>query len=460
MTTATWHVARAAGALTLAAVSALALLEASVGAQPKGKIASAAAPPDASDAMDAVVDGDADATSEASPDADASDGDAATDSTVDVQVAAAEVHLNDVLDDLSCNDPRIYCIDPTGAPLYGAYPTTVGPKDTIRVQVVGNPNEQVNVTCRLSADGVEPAERRFPGSAADGGTGTNQVSADAALGTWQHWSLLNITLPVPDAVHSFTVRYSCTDNSNGVVTQKNSLVFTVNGGIRYLETGLMVPFIFRGKRNVVGEPISSTGTSSLGVKEDLLVVPALSVTVYPWGAVDERPQVLDRSDYEKCVEKEQKEDAGTADAAIGDGSADGGHAPAPSKCVHPAPTMEPWWKFYLFRRFGLQFGTRLDFTEQSFREWFLGVNYRFYEGASVSVGMAFVQGSFINSNAGVGYTVTDPGPYYSDRYMARPYIALTLSTRALQGILSTFISIENAASGARSPGSNTTAGPR
>ena len=338
-----------------------------------------------------------------------------------------------VLSSLDCDDPLIFCIDARGNGQFDAYPTDIGPNDKLVIQVVDDPASLDDETLTISADGqADPAKivvAKAPSVTAGGDAASdsdaasdaaptptvNTASSNAVVTNPAKWTRIMVTTITPPlGATTMRVKFRRLKTSTQAVIAEQEILFKVSLGKRYVETGLLLPFVFRGKREVELADVPGTGAHTVESREGLRVPLALSLNIFPLGLRDTRHQ-----SYDAVTKKWRSENL----------------------------------FYYGLRSVFLQIGTTLSFTELPFRDWFLGVGYRLGIGASVSMGVGLVRGQFPTENVGYGYLLPAGSnvTYSQEKYMARFYFGVTVPIEVLRGILATFTQINALSSSSSAP---------
>jgi hypothetical protein len=245
------------------------------------------------------------------------------------------------------------------------------------------------------------------GDTAAPGAPTANPSSTASAATLESQStndsselLLNREIVVGDNVSTIIFRYNVVDCTNPtLVIEAHPFTISVDEGYHFLEAGLLVPLVLNGNRQIVGTVIPNTSLQALHVKEDLHVAFGIAFNIYPF-AVANSYSIFDRG----------------------------------------VPWYEP------LRGIGFQGGTNIDFTSNSFSEWYIGLGYRLMKGASLSGGIAMLRGQFLPAGYVDGMLVPSSGIQQDTKYMFRPYVGVTLSTDILGTLSNVFANITKASS--------------
>jgi len=301
-----------------------------------------------------------------------------------------------------CNEDLVLCLDVDGNTLArddagdgrDRIPVPrVG--DVLRVLVIGNRAKVADETLVVTNEGaLEPRKRSF--ATADGGTVTASERDEVLMETF-------ISVPDTPAVRVRLQRLS-PDGKVTLVDQTVRISVERRQAFHF-EAILLVPVIPRGVRQVSATPRPGSNLRFVDVTEDARATIGLALNYFPFGICGNGPWASDGS----CRSRGPREE----DERLG-------------------------LKRYLLQPLGLQVGTTLDFSRDSFREWYTGLAFEAVRGASLSFGFAYVRGRFLRpgyeQSGWVPDGDTDKISY--ERTMIRPYLGFGISPEIIGTLLS------------------------
>jgi hypothetical protein len=375
-------------------------------------------------------------------------GDAGPDAPSPTRPPPTSVQTDEAFRLYHCASEVVFCIDPQGMPLLNPeltkeyqlnhrprYAEDVVPNPEhgaiVYVRVIGRPSDVSRQTLTLTAQGVpRPVTRDFPAiPATDVDTDEGDASTTAADTADAGDALdaaddsgrkpnslvrlleLDFVMPAASAVVTFTSGPTGTKD----VLVDASWTFPLHATDDFnFEGALFIPFTSLGTRSIVAIPRANTADQILDVHSDLHVTVGIALNYFPFsirnaGAWTELPRYS------------------TDELALS--------------------ALEAF-EHYVLSPLGFQAGTTLNFTAQSFREWYLGLTYEPIRGGAFCVGVAFLQGDFFAPGFSQGMLLPPgsngqiPAGVVDRKYMVRPYIGLTISPEVITTLLGAFQSIK------------------
>jgi hypothetical protein len=350
-------------------------------------------------------------------------------------------HIQEAFCRLFCDEKSIYCVNERGDPLSDDVTPTLGPKDRVIVRVVADPKALVGKVVRLqgsypdqeakaqfkvdkatgSTGGRGPVDQVAGGGeggvdqTTEGGDGPPDAAAGAGgagagtapevlkcTGACEKYRILSYEEAATESSTYVAVRLTVEELGGGATTVQRTYRFPVQRGFHWWEIGLSFPLTFNGTRKVGLSPLSGTNLQTLDVTESMSWALALNVLVFPCGVYASR-----------------------------------------------AEDPRPWGVRHLLAPLALGFGSNVFSDRRIFSEGYLSLNYRVSSGASLGLGVAAVQGHFLKSQWSRNMVLT-PGTtvdqVVAERYMFRPFVALTISPDILGELLGLLSKVQSAPS--------------
>jgi hypothetical protein len=284
-----------------------------------------------------------------------------------------EPALKKLFDDSNCSDPLVFCLDDSGQPLLGDEPPP--PLDIgthIQVLVIGQSGG--SAVYAVTGTTVKSNEVLFVPRAAGNAAAPKQAEF-VVLAKWD-----------TDITEGRKLIVTFKKSDTGKPDLLKTYALDIAGTRYFLEIGLGLPFVYRGQRTLVANPVPGTGERTLGVQEDWSKEIALMLNFFPFGGR--------RKDVVWFASDE-----------------------------HPAASL-----------IGFQLGHSLDLKDPLDR-WYAGVVLEPIAGLSLNGGITLLTGEFVRGNQRVGMLL-EPGdePNPVREAMLRPYIGATLSLDIVDSI--------------------------
>lgn len=320
---------------------------------------------------------------------------------------AAEVHLRE-----GCARSSVLCLDADGRPLADeAMPARVNAGAGVDVKVLGCKDLYAKAAYKIESETDASPDRLFrPEEPKPEASVKNLVAGvSACIAAADVIVLKSERVTVASAPSARTFRIVVT-RQEGTGDAAKLRVEThearIDLGRYYLDVGVMIPVVIGGDRKVVVEDTDQPGLKRLTVREDIQVVPALMLHVFPGGR-----------------------DLGALSSfKVGRG------------CVDPVPAYRQCRVDRHRRRaanaLGLQLGVELDFKH--FNRLFFGGLFEPITGLSINAGLALTRLEYLRGGHFSGALIPAPTGtnsdgsadlrQYVDRYWApRFYLGVTFS---------------------------------
>lgn len=318
---------------------------------------------------------------------------------------AAKVYIRE-----GCARPSVLCLDADGRPLVDeSMPARVNAGAGIAVKVLGCASIYGGAAYKIESEAEATPDRLFldPESAKPGASRKSTEGVCQAVGDISVLKSERVTVASAASARTFRIVVTRQEGTGDAAKLRvETHEARIDLGRYYLDVGVMIPVILGGDRKVVVEDTDQPGVKRLTVREDLQVVPALMLHVFPGGR-----------------------DLGALSSfKVGPG------------CVDPVPVWRQCRTDRHRRRaansLGLQLGVELDF--KNFNRLFLGGLFEPVAGLSINAGLALTRleylrgGQFSGALIPVPTATTSDGSadlrQYVDRYWApRVYFGVTFS---------------------------------
>lgn len=321
----------------------------------------------------------------------------------------AEVYVRE-----GCARASVLCLDADGRPIADdAMPARVTAGAGVQVKVLGCANVYKDASYKIDSEAETTPERLFKETssteATDDQTESLRKELDKCDSADKVTVLKSERVTVASAPNTRLFRIIVTRQEGADAAARlrvETYESRVDLGRYYLDVGVMIPVVLGGDRKVVVEDTDQPGIKRLSVREDLQVVPALMLHVFPGGR-----------------------DLGALSSfKVGHGCAD--PAPAWRRCRSDRHRRRA------ANALGLQLGIELDF--KNFNRLFFGGLFEPVAGLSFNAGVALTRLEYIRGGHFSGALIPAPTGtnsdgsadlrQYVDRYWApRFYLGVTLS---------------------------------
>jgi len=323
-----------------------------------------------------------------------------------------------------CDDSDIVCLSATGVHINADKTRKrFRPGHTIKVRVIGCSELNDKVTFKIVAKNVTSSDRLFkhdpsadaapkPNPKAAQGVGLERqcerlrmCTKDADITVLEE---LPFTIAKDDALQNIEIAFSA-DRSKATHNTSTDAVKTTNSfpvvqGRYYVDLGLLVPFTFRGERNVVGEELPGSGAQRLAVEHEM-PTPALAamLNVFPGGR---RVGIFQSfAEQKRCI----------------------------------APGRRACRKINRQRgaanSLGFQLGLDLDFTDPA-DAFYLGTLFEPISGLSFNAGLSVRKGEFLRAGQREGQLIVEDSDLTPKIWpIARPYVGVTLSLDIVRALI-------------------------